>query len=170
MRNQIGGLRQPASFRNRGVIILSHSGRGIQTQPCCHTPSPRSKDAQGRAYKYSRVEQHAGVANVLKVEVQLATDALQICVRREIYLRQSSHSGRHAQTIRIAGNLLLQKLRNVLPLRPRSYERHLATSDVEELRQVIQMQPAEPTAKRCNFRGSIPVGIRSALLRLDTTP
>src|SRR5260370_18584061 len=115
------------------------------------------------------VQRRSGVLDVVEVVLQLDNGVLDGVTVFVIDLRPARNSRLDAMALAVVGNLLLEFSDEFGPLRARADDRHIAPQDVEQLRQLIQMELAQPSSYGRNS-GIVLLGPHRAAVSLGIGP
>src|SRR5260370_9387983 len=92
------------------------------------------------------IQSRREVLDVVEVVFQLDNGALDGAPGFVIDLRPARNSRLDAMALAVVGNLLLEFSDEFRPLRARADDRHIAPQDVEQLRQLIHVELAQPSS------------------------
>lgn len=152
--------------RGRGGTFNAADGGGFgreadmtrQAQQRDCFAAAEAEAAEDGAEDQAEVEQQPGGFDVLAVEDDLAADAVEVCVGRQVDLGQAGDAGLDGQAVEVTGDLLAQDTNELRPLGARADERHVAPKNVVELRQLVEVKLAEPVAQARDARVAVDAG------------
>jgi hypothetical protein len=136
---------------------LDHRGcfdprRRGHNAPTAQQRERHAEHVQGRRQENARIEPQAQAFDEEPIELQLAADAFEIGVRRELDLGETGDAGQHRVAFVVTGNCLGKLADEFGALRPRPDQAHLAQQHVEKLRQFVDVRAAQQPADRGHAR------------------
>src|ERR1035437_6430017 len=124
------------------------------------TLSPEQGRLQGMKHNVG-VQRRRKILDVVTVELQLLDGILGRAAVLLIDLRPSGDARFHAQTLTVVGDFLLQHRGEFRPLRARPDDGHFAAHHVEQLRQLVETQPAQPFSRGAEFENGKQLAVQS---------